>query len=102
MSQKIKVEIEKRIPEKFFQVLASVGFWNEQGENVYQKNREGKMGSKFTQQEANKLKYEDFVLNSLICDVKTVLEGTEFKFGKGGSHIWISNDKNERMIFIHF
>ena len=102
MSKKIKVEIETRIPEKFFQVLASIGFWNEQGEDVYQKNRDGKLGSKFTQDEANKLSYEDFVLNSLVCDVQTILENTEFKFGKGGSHIWISNKENQRMVFIYF
>jgi len=109
----LKIEIEKRLPPEanLWQVFASVGFWNENGQRVYDENRAGKMGSKFTQGEAKRLSFEEFVLNSLNSDIETLKSSTRlpnkywepgFTHGKGGSHIWVSNPKNERVLFIHF
>ncbi len=101
--KKLIVEIEKKVPPQFFQIFASIGFWNEEGEKTYILNLEGKIGNAFTQTQARKLKYEEFILNCLISDINMLTKDlTGFKFGKAGSHIWVSNDKNERILFIHF
>jgi hypothetical protein len=105
----IKVEIEKRLPSELFQVLACIGFWNEQGANVYEMNKAGKMGGKTSQEEARKLPYETFCLNSLINEIRTFAESKEqkywptgYKAGKAGDHIWVSDANNIRVLFIHF
>jgi hypothetical protein len=105
----LKIEIEKRLPSQLFHVLACCGFWNEQGKNVYEKNKAGEMGGKYSQEQARKLSYNDFCLNSLLSEIKTFAESTGegywvdgYKYGKGGSHIWVSNAQNERILFIHF
>ncbi len=107
----IKVEIEKRLPSEanFWQVFASVGFWNENGQKAYDDNRAGKMGSKFTQDAARSRPIEEWVLNSLYHDIETLSSNgvppywePGWKFGRGGNHIWIANQKNERVVFIHF
>jgi hypothetical protein len=106
--KKLIVVIESKLHEKLFQALACVGFWNQEGEKVYGENRAGRMGNAFTQKEARRLSNEDFVMNSLIHDLKTLEEGNGelwpegFAAGKSGSHIWIHNEKNERVILIHF
>lgn len=99
----LKTIIEHRVPASFFQIFASVGFWNERGTEFFEANKNGTMGSKFTQTKAREEGKEAFILNSLLCDVQTILkEQPEFKCGKSGSHIWVSNEKNERLILIHF
>ena len=105
--QLLQTTIERRLPKELFHVLASIGFWNEQGQQVYEQNKAGKMGSKFTQGEANKLPYTDFCFNSLLSEIESFSQSSEhwpagYKYGKGGSHIWVSNPKNERVLFIHF
>lgn len=98
----LQVTIESNIPVSFFQVINSIGFWNKQGRKIYESNRNGTMGSSFTQEQAKKESYETFVFTNLLTDIQTLLEKTEFKFGKAGSHIWISNEKNERLLMIYF
>lgn len=98
----IKVEIESKVPDKFFQIFASIGFWNQEGQRVYDANKKGLMGSKVTQEAARKETFESYILDCLSVDIATVLEGTEFKSGKGGSHLWVSDKDNKRMLFIHF
>src|SRR6185369_4331780 len=98
----LKVEIETKVPSNFFQIFASIGFWNAEGKTVYEANKAGTMGSQFTQEQAKKLQYQDFVFNSLLTDIQTILEKTDFKFGKAGSHIWVSDKDNKRILFIHF
>ena len=105
--KKLIVEIEKKITPELFNVFGCVGFWNDEGQNVYEMNKAGKMGSKFSQSQANKLPYEDFVLESLGHEIIETLQNGEtwpkgWKAGKGGSHIWVSSPDNERRIFIHF
>lgn len=106
---KLKTEIESRIPDELLHVFKCIGFWNEQGLNIYEQNKAGKTGSKFTQDEARKVTFETFIFNCLLSDLKQLSESTStgywpkgFKYGKGGSHIWISNPENERTLFIHF
>lgn len=94
--------IEKRIPESFIQIFASVGFWNAEGQDVYKSNKAGTMGSKTTQDEANSKTFEAFVLDCLFLDCKTILSNTEFKCGRSGNHVWVSTEDNDRLILIHF
>lgn len=104
----LKVTIETKLPKELFQVLASVGFWNQHGQQVYESNKAGTMGGKYSQAQARVLNADDFILNSLFNDVKTLSESKQpeywpegFKCGKGGSHIWVSTPTNERVLFIH-
>ncbi len=98
----IKVEIESKVPDKFFQIFASIGFWNQEGQKVYDANKKGLLGSKVTQEAARKETFENYILNCLSIDISTVLRDTEYKCGKGGSHLWVSNNDDKRMLFIHF
>jgi hypothetical protein len=98
---KIKVEIETKVPESFFQIFASIGFWNQQGADIYEQNRKGKMGTKASQELSRKIDYKEFILDNLLGDLRTILDGKGFKSGRGGSHLWVSNDKNERILFIY-
>lgn len=98
----LKTVIESKIPQSFFQIFASIGFWNEEGKKVCEGNKSGTMGSQKTQEFARKETYEEFILNSLLCDITILLENTDFKFGKTGSHIYISDKENKRLLLIHF
>ena len=104
----LSVTIESKLPAELFQVLASIGFWNTEGFRTYELNKKGELGSKASQDLARKLTYESFILDCLYADINCFATGSGkywvegYKFGKGGSHIWVSNQNNERVLFIHF
>lgn len=99
-------EIENKIVPELFNVFGCIGFWNKEGQNIYEMNKAGKMGGKFSQEQARKLPYTDFVLESLAHELNTLQSGESWpkgwKAGKGGSHLWVSAPNNDRAIFIHF
>lgn len=105
----LKLEIESRMPRELVHICQSIGFWNEDGDRVYRLNQAKEMGDKFTQEQARKLSYEEYTINSLLSDLKIFSESKEpgywpkgYKYGRGGSHIWVSNENNQRVLFIHF
>lgn len=104
----LQVNIERKLPEQLFQTLASIGFWNAEGRQIYEKNKKGQLGNEKTQAFAKKVPYESFIIDCLYKDISTFANGTGkywpegYKFGKGGSHIWISEPNNERVLFIRF
>jgi hypothetical protein len=101
--KQLKVIIESTIPQEFFQIFASIGYWNMHGERVVRENKAGTLGSAATQKDARTQTYEDFVMGCLLIDIQTTLQKhPQFKSGKSGSHIWVSNEQNKRMLLIHF
>lgn len=102
--KKLLITIEGKITNNLYNVFGCIGFWNSEGQHVYEQNKAGKMGNKFTQEQANKLPYEEFILMSLMQDFHTLTETMKgYKFGKGGTHIWIAREtNNERVILINF
>jgi hypothetical protein len=106
MSRVLNVVIEKRLDEGIYQFLACIGFWNAEGNHVYECNRAGTMGSKFTQERARKESYQEFVFNSLMADYNTFTSSGLEKYegytaARAGSHIWVAY-KQERTLLIHF
>ena len=106
---KLKLIIESRLPDELLHIIKSIGFFNEQGVDIYEKNKAGTMGNKFTQEEAKKLTFENFIFNLLLSDLKTFSQSESkqywpegFKYGKSGSHIWVCNASNDRVLLIHF
>jgi hypothetical protein len=104
----LKLEIERKLPEQLFQILASIGYWNQNGFQIWMDNKAGKLGSKESQQFAKKVPQDSFVLDCLYSDINCFANGNGkywvegYKFGKGGSHIWVSDENNERVLFIHY
>ena len=103
------VEIETKIGglENFnYQTIFScVGFWNKEGKDIYEKNKKGELGTAFTNEKANKLTYEEYILECLYNDYKVIdmFKTTEYTFGKGSSHIWIHSTKfDKRLMLIRF
>ena len=85
-----------------------VGYWNREGQNVYEKNKSGELGSSFTQEKARKQTFEDFILDCIKDDCvqlakspSYVVNPTHFKAGRTTSHVWLQY-KNNRMLMIHF
>ena len=89
-------------------ILECVKFWNREGEDVYNKNRSGDLGSNETNAMALKMSYDDFVLEMLLIDCKTYINskwakesGIKFEIGRTRSHIWVhENDERKLMIFV--
>ena len=103
---KLQVTVEKRIPTSIIQIFASIGFWNERGESIFQDNKDGKLGSKKSQEFARQTDYDTFILTSIMYDIDTIISADDqkkhgLKCGKGGSHVWVSNKDNERILFLY-
>jgi hypothetical protein len=102
----VNVIIEKRIPDELTTLFQCVGFWNEQGKDLYEMNKQGKMGSKRTQELARSMSYHDFILDMLISDIEIVHDNPKkwpvgYIYGRSGSHIWVSDSQNARVLLIH-
>jgi hypothetical protein len=86
----------------FYSILDCIGFWNTNGKKIQEDNIAGKYGSPRSQQEARECTLEMWLLNSILYDVESLIADREgkYKCGKGGSHVWISDNNNERLALI--
>ena len=89
-------------------ILECVKFWNREGEDVYSKNLTGELGSKETNELANKTTYDDFVLEMLMIDCRTFCNSgfakksdVSFESGRTRSHVWFhENDDRKLMLYV--
>lgn len=105
---KIENELKDREPDYITNsIIDCVGFWNKEGMNAVAKNRSGEWGSKQTQELANRVPADDFLLEMILVDAKTFVNSEfsknsadKYECGRTRSHVWIHiNDK--RVLMIH-
>ena len=86
-------------------ILECVKFWNREGKDVYTKNKSGDLGSAYSNELANKVSYDDFVLEMLLSDCKTIINskwaidsGINFECGRTRSHVWVHEDDDRKLM----
>jgi len=98
---KLKLTSEKLNP--FTAMLSTcTEFFNRSGEYIYEQNKAGTLGSETTQQAAKNTPFNTWLLEMILSDCQTVIEGKpQYITGKGGSHVWLSDaETKERLIII--
>lgn len=81
------------LPEKLFEIVHCLSFWNQTGVENYNRNKEGDES------------YRDFILRCIACDCRVFVKPCQDKFitGQGGNHVWVSDKStNQRILIIHF
>ena len=104
---KVENELKDRNPDYVTNsILDCVGFWNREGMMAIAKNRSGEWGDKKTQEMANTMGADDFLLEMLLLDARAFVNSDfaknsedKYECGRTRSHVWIHiNDKRVQMI----
>ena len=96
----LKLQIEKRIPDQLTEIIHCIAFWNTNGQRIFSENKAGNLGDKGTQQFAKDTPFEDWLIEMIKCDCITYTKDKGYKAGRGGSHVWVSDSNNERILMI--
>jgi hypothetical protein len=86
-------------------LLDCMGFWNREGMIAVAKNRSGEWGGKATQELANRVPADDFLLEMMLTDCKTFVNSDfaknspdTYECGRTRSHVWVH--MNDKRIFM--
>jgi hypothetical protein len=92
----------KTMPEEMSEILNCIKFQNREAECIYQNNIYGMLGDKTHHEQARRMQYTDWLLNTIYqdCQVFVKPHADKFKTGKGGNHVWIA-ENDERILMIH-
>ena len=89
-------------------IIECVYFWHKQGKNVYEKNQNGILGNKETNELSRNKVYDDFILDMLLVDCNTFIKseeaiksGIKYTCGRTRSHVWV-HENNDRKLMIYF
>lgn len=92
------LEIDE-LPAELNDLMSCIPFWNKEGARCYSMNCEEKQGRKIQT-------YEDWILSMMLADCKSMILGRTnplpYSFDKSGSHVWVHNADNERILMFHF
>lgn len=95
----LKTTIELELPAEINELLNCVTFWNQDGPKCYKMNCPEERGRKIHT-------YESWILDCMVADCKSIILGRseplDYKFGKAGSHVWVSKPNNNRILMFHF
>jgi hypothetical protein len=99
---KATFDLGKTMPEALSEILNCIKYQNREAECIYQNNIYGMLGDKRHWEEARRMQYTDWLLNTIYqdCQVFVQLHADKFKTGKGGNHVWIA-ENDERILIIH-
>ena len=88
-------------------ILYCVKFWNLEGMMAVAKNRSGEWGDKETQNLANTVPADDFLLEMVYRDAKAFVNSNfaknskdNYECGRTRSHVWI-HINDQRVLMIH-
>jgi len=86
-------------------ILECVEFWNNKGEEIYNKNVDGLLGSNETNRMARAMVPVDFLLEMILIDCQTFCDSdhhvaVDYFAGRNKSHVWV-HQHNERVLMIH-
>lgn len=99
---KTTFETGREMPTELAEIINCLAFWNREGLSIYVNNIFGKLGSRQTQEQARKIGFDDWLLNSILIDCQVFIKpyGDKYKTGRGGHHVWLC-EGNERFAMIH-
>lgn len=98
----MNILIEKKVDAALLPIFQCIGFWNEEGLAVYQQNKERKLGTPSSQEEAQSMGFLPWRLKMLYYDCESLLKDKPFVFGLAGSHLFVSHaETNERIIMVY-
>jgi hypothetical protein len=98
----LTLTLESTIPTNYLdQINDCVKYWNDSGDQVFEKNKSGIYGDPETQKLANTLRVEDFIMHMFAIDCNNVFnDDSEYSAGKSGSHVWIHSGGNRIAIAV--
>ena len=103
---KLSYQKEKLFTEDYVttNLLQCIRFWNRSGDEIYQKNLDGKIGTDETNKMARQMQQDDWLNEMMLIDAKAFCASrynkSDYNCGRTRSHVWI-HQADERVLMVY-
>ena len=103
---KLSYQKEKTFTEDYVtnNLLQCIQFWNREGDDIYQKNLNGRLGTDQTNEQARQMQQDDWLNEMMLIDAKAFCASrnntVDYNCGRTRSHVFVHKG-DERVLMIY-